>query len=197
MKVPGLDAPVGSVWCVGRNYAEHAREMRSPVPTAPLVFLKPASSVLPSGGVLRIPPDCRRVEHELELVVARDADGALKMAAGVDFTARDLQDEAKRQGLPWTSSKGRPGFAALGPFVPADLPAALELSVNGAVRQRGDTADMIFPVARLLEHLDAVYGVLSPGDLVFTGTPKGVAPVFPGDRLEASAGSSRLNLSVR
>jgi 2-keto-4-pentenoate hydratase/2-oxohepta-3-ene-1,7-dioic acid hydratase in catechol pathway len=197
MDIPGLDAPLGTIWCVGRNYAEHAKELGNAVPASPVIFLKPASSVVLSGGTLRLPPDSRRVDHEVELVVARAEGGALRMAVGVDFTARDIQEELKKKGLPWTLAKGRPGFAALGPFVPASFPAALELSVNGAVRQKGTTADMLFDVPKLLAYLDANFG-LRPGDVVFTGTPSGVGPVATGDRIEASlgGGASRLALSV-
>lgn len=197
MNLPGLDVALGTIWCVGRNYAEHAKELGNAVPAAPMIFLKPASAVVLSGGTLRLPADSKRVDHEVELVIARAADGSLRMAVGVDFTARDLQEEAKKKGQPWTDAKGRPGFAALGAFVPAVLPAALSLSVNGAARQRGTTADMIFSVPKLLEHLDARFG-LQPGDILFTGTPSGVAPVVPGDRVEAEIGGgvSRLTLSV-
>ncbi len=195
MILPGLSRPVGTIWCVGRNYAEHAKEMGSEVPEAPMVFLKPASALLLDGGVLRLPSDSRRVDHEVELVVA--AGLSLMMAVGIDFTARDLQDEAKKKGLPWTSSKGRPGFAAVGNFVPLSLPSELELSVDGAMRQRGATGDMFFSVEALIEHLDRTYG-LSEGDLIFTGTPAGVAPIAPGAKVEASlnGGESRLRLSV-
>jgi len=167
------------------------------VPSAPVIFLKPASAVMPSGGVLRLPPDSRRVDHEVELVVARAADGSLRAAIGIDFTARDIQEEIKKKGLLWTLAKGRPGFAALGPFVGAKLPATLTLSVNGAARQKGTTSDMIFPVPRIFEYLEANYG-LGPGDIVFTGTPSGVAPVVPGDRIEAvlGDGESLLTLAV-
>lgn len=196
MMLPGLDLPLGTIWCVGRNYAEHARELGNAVPEEPVVFLKPASSVLLSGGTLRLPSDSKRVDHEVELVVARAADGSLRAAVGVDFTARDVQAELKKKGLSWTLAKGRRGFAALGPFVPAVLPAALTLSVNGALRQSGSTADMIFPPAELLDYLDTIYG-LGPGDIVFTGTPAGVAPVAAGDRVEAALGTaSRLTLTV-
>jgi len=197
MNLPGLDVPLGTIWCVGRNYAEHAKELGNAVPTAPLIFLKPASSVVFSGGTLRLPADSKRVDHEVELVIARAGNGALLMAVGVDFTARDLQEEAKKKGQPWVDAKGRPGFAALGSFVPAVLPAELTLSVNGAVRQKGSTSDMIFSVPKLLEYLDGRFG-LQPGDIVFTGTPAGVAPVAADDRIEASlrGGASRLTLSV-
>lgn len=197
MDLPGLDLPLGTIWCVGRNYAEHAQELGNPVPAAPVVFLKPASAVVLSGGTLRLPADSKRVDHEVELVVARAADGSLRAAVGVDFTARDLQAELKKKGLPWTAAKGRPGFAALGPFVPARLPAALSLTVNGVERQRGSTADMLFSVEAIFRFLDAEFGP-RPGDVVFTGTPSGVAPVAPGDRVEAvlGDGESRLVLTV-
>jgi len=195
--LPGLDEPLGTIWCVGRNYAEHAKELGNAVPSAPVIFLKPASSVVLSGGTLRLPRDSKRVDHEVELVVARAADGSLRMAVGVDVTARDIQEDLKKKGLPWTLAKGRPGFAALGPFVTASLPAELRLSVNGTVRQKGTTADMIFPVPKILAYLDENFGP-RPGDIVFTGTPAGVGPLAPGDRVEAElgGGASRLTLSV-
>lgn len=195
MILSGLSRPVGTIWCIGRNYAEHAKELGSEIPAAPVVFLKPASSLLIDGGILRLPSDSKRVDHEVELVVAFGPD--LKMAVGIDFTARDLQEEAKKKGLPWTSAKGRPGFAAIGSFSPLSLPAELSLSVNGAIRQRGSTKDMIFSVEKIIEHLDRTYG-LAEGDLIFTGTPAGVAPVAAGNRVEAAinGGESRLSLTV-
>jgi len=193
--LPGLSRPVGTIWCVGRNYAEHARELGNEVPAAPVVFLKPASALSVDGGTLRLPSDSARVDHEAELVVA--VGEAPMMAVGVDFTARDLQEAAKKKGLPWVDAKGRPGFAAVGNFVPLALPARVELSVNGVKRQSGTTADMLFPVPELLKRLDGLYG-LRPGDLVFTGTPPGVSPVVAGDRVEAvlDGGKSRLRLTV-
>ena len=190
-----MSRPVGTIWCVGRNYADHAKEMGSEVPAAPMIFLKPASALLVDGGILRLPADSLRVDHEVEMVVA--CGQTLMMAVGVDFTARDIQEEAKKKGLPWTSSKGRPGFAAVGNFTPLSLPAELELSVDGAVRQRGATSDMIFSVEKLIDHLDRTYG-LSEGDVIFTGTPAGVGPVTAGARLAATlnSGESRLRLTV-
>ena len=195
MILPGLSRPVGTIWCIGRNYAEHAKELGNEVPAAPIVFLKPASALLLDGGILRLPPDSQRVDHEVELVVA--AGLSLMMAVGIDFTARDLQEADKKKGLPWTSAQGRPGFAAVGNFIPLSLPAELELSVDGAVRQRGSTQDLSFSVEKLIEHLDRTYG-LSEGDLIFTGTPAGVAPVAAGASISAAVngGESRLRLSV-
>ncbi|MBI2386390.1 MAG: fumarylacetoacetate hydrolase family protein [Elusimicrobia bacterium] len=195
MILPGLSRPVGTIWCIGRNYAEHAKELGNEAPASPIVFLKPASALLLDGGVLRLPPDSRRVDHEVELVVA--AGLSLMMAVGVDFTARDLQEADKKKGLPWASAKGRPGFAAVGNFLPLTVPSELELSVDGAVRQRGNTKDMIFTIERIIDHLDRTYG-LAEGDLIFTGTPAGVAPVAAGARVEAllNGGESRLRLTV-
>jgi len=195
MILPGLSRPVGTIWCIGRNYAEHAKELGNEAPTSPIVFLKPASSLMLDGGVLRLPPDSLRVDHEVELVVA--AGLSLMMAVGIDFTARDLQEADKKKGLPWTSAKGRPGFAAVGNFVPLTMPCNLELSVDGAVRQRGNTKDMIFPIERIIDHLDRTYG-LAEGDLIFTGTPAGVAPLAAGAKVEAllNGGESRLRLTV-
>lgn len=195
MILPGLSRPVGTIWCIGRNYAEHAKELGNEAPTSPIVFLKPASSLMLDGGVLRLPPDSLRVDHEVELVVA--AGLSLMMAVGIDFTARDLQEADKKKGLPWTSAKGRPGFAAVGNFVPLTMPCDLELSVDGAVRQRGNTKDMIFPIERIIDHLDRTYG-LAEGDLIFTGTPAGVAPLAAGAKVEAllNGGESRLRLTV-
>ncbi len=195
MDIPGLDAALGTIWCVGRNYADHAKELGHEPPSEPLIFVKPACAAMLSGGTLRLPADSRRVDHEAELVVARARDGSLRMAVGVDFTARDLQAAAKKRGDPWTDAKGRPGFAALGNFVPLRLPTRVRLSVNGAARQDASTADMIFAVERLLAHLDSRFG-LRPGDVVYTGTPAGVAPVAAGDRVSALLGEGESRLSI-
>ena len=192
-----MDLPLGTIWCIGRNYSEHAKELGNAPPTSPIVFLKPTSSILLSGGTLFLPPDSKRVDHEVELVVARAKDESLLMAVGVDFTARDIQERDKAKGLPWTSSKGRPGFSALGPFVPAKLPAEFSLTVNGQARQKGSSTEMIFPVETILAHLESVYG-MGPGDIVYTGTPAGISPLASGDRVEAvlGGGASRLSVTV-
>lgn len=195
MIIAGLSRPVGTIWCIGRNYAEHAKELGNEVPAEPVIFLKPASALMVDGGTLRLPADSKRVDHEVELVVAYGSE--LKMAVGIDFTARDIQGELKAKGLPWTSAKGRPGFAAVGNFVPLHLPADLTLSVGGTTRQKGTTADMLLPVEKIIEHLNSTYG-LTEGDLIFTGTPSGVAPVEAGAKIDArlNLGESRLRLTV-
>lgn len=194
---PGLGAPLRTIYCVGRNYALHAQELGHDVPSSPLVFLKPASAALFSGGTLKLPAASQRVDHELEVVVGIAAGGARRVAVGIDFTARDLQAAAKKKGDPWTLSKGFKGFAGLGNFVEAPGPYAFSLAVNGAPRQKGDTRDMVFAIPALLAYIDETFG-LGEGDVIFTGTPAGVAPLAAGDRITAELGGglSRLELTV-
>jgi 2-keto-4-pentenoate hydratase/2-oxohepta-3-ene-1,7-dioic acid hydratase in catechol pathway len=178
---------MGTVFCVGRNYAEHAREMGAEA--GPLVvFLKPERAVTTGRGI-RLPAGAGEVHHEAEVVVRVGADGECEaVALGLDLTDRTRQQAAKAAGLPWAEAKGFRGAAPLGPFVPVSRAPPLGgirflLRVNGEVRQRGDTASMLRPVPELLRAIDAWYG-LSPGDLVFTGTPAGVGPLRDGDALE-------------
>jgi 2-keto-4-pentenoate hydratase/2-oxohepta-3-ene-1,7-dioic acid hydratase in catechol pathway len=196
MTLPGLDAPLATIWCVGRNYAAHAKELGNPVPAEPVIFLKPQSAVVLDGGTLPLPKDSARVDHEVELVVGLGKGKVPVYAVGIDFTARDVQDRLKKEGLPWTLAKARRGFAAVGPFAVAALPQTLTLTVNGETRQKGSTQDMLFDVPALLGYLDKTFG-LAEGDLVFTGTPPGVGPLKAGDRIEASLGTvSRLRLTA-
>lgn len=196
----GLVIRPGKLICVGRNYAKHAAEMKSDVPETPVLFLKPATALVGQGGKIILPKTSQDVHHELELVVAIGRGGknipvedALNhidgYALGLDMTARDLQSEAKKKGLPWTVAKGFDTFAPLGPFVkahdihdPQDL--HLELLVNDEVRQKAHTADMIFSVADLVSYCSTIFTLL-PGDLIYTGTPEGVGPVVAGDQLVA------------
>lgn len=182
---------------MGRNYALHAKELGNEVPSSPLVFLKPASAALYSGETLRLPAASARVDHELEVVVGIAKGGARRVAVGIDFTARDLQAEAKKKGDPWTLSKGFKGFAAMGNFVEAFAPYEFSLSVNGVRRQRGDTRAMVFSIPDLLAYVTETFG-LGEGDVIYTGTPEGVAPLKPGDKLSAELGGglSRLDLTV-
>lgn len=196
-----LGFTAGKLLCIGRNYAEHAREMNAAPLKEPVVFLKPATALVASGGVVELPPESRDVHHELELVVvigraARRVSESVALdcvagyALGLDMTARDLQAAAKKAGLPWTVAKGFDTFAPLGPITPREVigdPQHLELrlEVNGVERQRGTTADMLFPVATLIAYCSRIF-TLEPGDLIYTGTPEGVAAVAPGDRLRAT-----------
>lgn len=179
------------VVCVGRNYVEHAAEHAAPVPSEPLLFLKPSTSVIGPLDVIRLPPQSSRVEHEAELAVVIGAPGARRVdrsRAGAaifgytcanDVTARDLQ----RTDGQWTRAKGFDSFCPLGPWIVTDLdPVDLELrcEVNGEVRQLGRTKDMVFDVATLVSYVSHVMTLL-PGDVILTGTPAGVSPILAGD----------------
>lgn len=192
--------PVRRVYCVGRNYAAHAREMgNDPDREPPFYFMKPADAVVPGGGEIRYPPRTAELHHEIELVVAigrggrdlsaeRALDHVYGYTAGIDLTRRDLQAEAKRLGRPWDTAKGFDGSAPVAAIRSAEdigHPARgrIWLAVNGDVRQDGDIADMIWRVPEAVAELSA-YFELRPGDLLFTGTPAGVGEVARGDRLE-------------
>ena len=193
--------PVRRVYCVGRNYAEHIREMGNDTREPPFFFAKPADAVLIGGAPMAYPPQTGELHHEIELVVAigtggRDIAAAAALehvfgyAAGLDMTRRDLQAAAKRQGRPWTMAKGFDQSAPLGEIAPATAighPArgAITLAVNGEQRQRGDLADQIWSVPETIACLSA-FVALAPGDLIMTGTPAGVGAVGRGDVLEGA-----------
>jgi fumarylpyruvate hydrolase len=204
--VQGTDTmfPVRHIYCVGRNYAEHAKEMGGDASREPpFFFTKPADAVLPvvppAVGRMRYPLATTDLQHEIELVVAIGKAGAQMdpanatgliygYAVGLDMTRRDLQIAMREKKRPWDLGKS---FAQAAPIAPihrvADIGhpsrGAIRLAVNGVVRQRGDLADMIWDVPHTLAFLSRYYELL-PGDLVFTGTPAGVAAVAPGDRLD-------------
>ncbi len=191
---------VGKILCVGRNYRAHAKEMNAEVPTAPVLFLKPASAVIGSGSSVVIPDISTDMHHEVELTVligtwgkaippSRALDHVAGYGVGLDMTLRDVQAQAKKSGLPWALAKGFDTSAPVSPFVPASrVPDAsklgVRLRVNGEERQKGWTRDFIFPLAELLGYVSR-YFTLEPGDILFTGTPEGVGRVSPGDRLDA------------
>lgn len=208
----GRTVPVGKLLCIGRNYAEHADEMKSNVPDEPMVFLKPASAVIRNGEAVRLPPQSQDVHHEVELVVVigdggRDIpqsealDHVAAYAVGLDMTARDLQSQAKEKRHPWSVAKGFDTFAPLGPLTgaggvedPQDV--TLRLEVNEEPRQEASTQHMIFPVTDLIHYCSQIF-TLNPGDLIYTGTPSGVGPVEEGDELVASAtGCGSLRVGV-
>jgi fumarylpyruvate hydrolase len=190
--------PVTRIFCVGRNYAAHAREMGASEREEPFFFAKPSLAATQAGEI-PFPPMTHDLHHEVELVVALGRGGSdLSLqqaeeciyghAVGVDLTRRDLQDTAKQKRRPWTLAKGFDHSAPLSrivPLRPGEHVAArrIELAVNGVRRQCGTTADMIWPVPELLSKLSN-YLCLQPGDLVFTGTPSGVARLEPGDRVD-------------
>jgi 2-keto-4-pentenoate hydratase/2-oxohepta-3-ene-1,7-dioic acid hydratase in catechol pathway len=210
--VSGLEPlEVHTIFCIGRNYAEHAKELNNPIPDRPVVFTKPRTTLVADGGSVRIPEQTADVHHEVELVVAIGTGGrniapadALRhvagYAVGLDMTARDIQSDLKAKAHPWDLAKGLDSFAPLGRFVAASAvadPSALTLSldVNGIRRQTGHTGDMIHSVQALIAFLSSHF-TLSPGDLVFTGTPAGVGPVRPGDVLRAELGEGLSILTV-
>lgn len=191
--------PVRRVYCVGRNYAAHAREMgKDPDKEPPFFFMKPADAVVPGGGDIHYPPGTQNYHHEIELVVAIGKGGRripvadapahiFGYAVGLDMTRRDLQLAARDLGRPWDFGKSFDESAPLGPIHPAATtgqPAkgAVTLEVNGELRQKGDLADLIWSVPETISYLSDYYA-LAPGDIIFTGTPAGVAAVVPGDRL--------------
>ncbi len=179
--------------CVGRNYVEHAKELGNEVPKVPLIFLKPQSSIIASSEAILLPPQSAQVEHEAELVIVIGKRGRhittedakkhiLGYTVGNDVTARDLQ---KTDGQ-WTRAKGFDTFCVFGPWIDTDFDpsdAVVTCRVNGQMRQMASTRDMVFSVATLVAYVSSVM-TLEPGDLIFTGTPAGVGPLKPGDRVD-------------
>ncbi len=201
--------PIHRIYCVGRNFADHAREMGHAAPASPeergtpAFFSKPADAVISGAAIAAIPypRETADLHHEVELVLAlgRDADGVIARedatsmvfghAVGIDLTRRDLQAKAKANGLPWDSAKGFDASAPISELVPLSVAAPretalLQLDVNGDLRQSAPLSDMIFDVADVLHHLSRFYN-LRAGDLVFMGTPAGVAALQRGDRFNA------------
>jgi fumarylpyruvate hydrolase len=193
--------PVRRIFCVGRNYAEHAREMGSdPDREPPFYFTKPADSVVINGADMPYPSETKELHHEMELVVAIGVGGSeIKEAdalnhvwgycAGLDMTRRDLQNAAKKTGRPWDMGKGFDHSAPMGELVPAGEidpgKGLIELKVNGKVRQTSDLSKMIWSVPEVIANLSRLVR-LAPGDLIMTGTPENVAAVQKGDLLEGA-----------
>jgi fumarylpyruvate hydrolase len=189
-----LQFPVRRIYCVGRNYADHAREMGGdPQRELPFFFSKPADAVVPSGWRLPYPVRTSDLHHEVELVVGLHKGGANIHAAdassliygyavGIDLTRRDLQAEAKKAGRPWDMAKGFDHSAPIGALTRGLPPASgsISLTVDGNVRQRGDLKDMIWSVAEVIAALSTLVE-LAPGDLIFTGTPAGVGAIRRGE----------------
>lgn len=194
--------PVGRVFCVGRNYAAHAREMgKDPDREPPFFFTKFAQTVVPGGGTIPYPPVTASYHHEAELVIAIGKAGAavsvadapslvFGYASGLDMTRRDLQNEAKDKARPWDTSKnfafGAP-LSAITPVATSGHPTSgsIKLTVNGAVKQDADLNELIWSCAEVISYLSHLER-LQPGDLIYTGTPAGVAAVKPGDVLEVT-----------
>jgi fumarylpyruvate hydrolase len=206
--------PLRRVFCVGRNYAAHAREMGAdPDREPPFFFTKPADAVVAASGTLPYPPATRDLHHEVELVVALKEGGAdipperaldlvWGYAVGLDLTRRDLQAVAKKDGRPWDMAKGFDASAPCSPLQPVawiDHPprdARIWLEVNGQPRQEGHLNEMIWPVADVISHLSR-FVTLAPGDLIFTGTPAGVDALNPGDHVRGGVdGVATFELTV-
>lgn len=189
---------IGKVVCVGRNYAEHAKELNNPIPSQPILFMKPASSVVDMTQPLTIPVNQGSVHHELEialligekLVNAEESDckkSIIGVGLALDLTLRDVQAQLKDKGHPWERAKAFDGACPVSEFVSADhindwqnIP--LQLIRNGKLQQDGNSRDMLFPILSLLAHISQRF-TLNPGDIVLTGTPAGVGPLESGDQL--------------
>jgi fumarylpyruvate hydrolase len=215
--VGGGRLPVHRIYCVGRNYADHAVEMGFTGREPPFFFLKPADAIVAVAegetGVMAYPTLTNNLHHEVELVAiigqggshikAADAPSHLwGYAVGLDMTRRDLQNDMKKQGRPWCIGKAFEQSAPIGPAVPIArcgelLQGAITLTVNGVVKQQGDLRDLIWSVNETVEQLSAAW-LLQPGDLIFTGTPAGVGPVVRGDLMQSKiAGLGQLDVVVR
>lgn len=194
-----INLPLGKIVCVGRNYAEHARELNNPVPEQPLLFIKPATAACHLDQPLQLPAPGQEVHFETELAVLigqplRNADeaGAEQAIAGfglaLDLTLRELQSELKANGHPWERAKAFDGACPLSVFIPASQAGdpgqlSFSLTLDGKLQQQGKARDMITPVTALLAHISQTFTLL-PGDLVLTGTPAGVGPLRQGQQLK-------------
>ena len=208
----GRHFPIGKILCIGRNYWEHIKELGNAPPEAPVIFIKPASSVIGEGEAVVIPPyshDCHH-EAELALLIGRKGkdipvDQAMEHIAGygvgIDLTLRDVQGELKKKGLPWEIAKGFDTACPLSAFVEASKVAdpqnlQIRLTVNGEIRQDGNTSMMIHSIPAIVSHMSGSF-TLEPGDVILTGTPAGVSRIVSGDTLVAEIpGVATLRVSV-
>ncbi|MGV9003857.1 fumarylacetoacetate hydrolase family protein [Flavobacterium sp.] len=193
--------------CIGRNYVDHIEELNNERPLEPVVFLKPDTAILPKKTPFTIPAFTNEVHHELEIIVKISKVGKYidkkfahkyydEIGLGIDFTARDIQNNLKENGLPWEKSKAFDGSAVIGDFVPINCFNSLEnikfeLTNNQRIVQQGNSNRMIWSIDELIEHVSK-YFTLKKGDIIFTGTPKGVAKVNPNDVLEGFLNDKKL-----
>jgi acylpyruvate hydrolase len=195
----GEDIIVPKIFCLGKNYAKHAAEMKSDVPEKPIVFMKPSSAIVHNGAKIKIPEMTKDLHHETEIffVIGKEGKNIRKEAArsfvsamgiGLDLTLRDVQTELKDKGNPWLISKGFDGSAPISDTVPVDgvdfNSLGLTLSVNGKPRQHGEYRNTIFKIEEVIAFISQLF-TLERGDLIFTGTPEGVAQLKQGDKLHA------------
>lgn len=196
------------MFCIGRNYAEHAKELGNTVPDNPIIFIKPSTAAIVNGKAFFYPEFTKNLHYECEIVLRICENGKhispkfasryyKELTVGIDFTARDVQDELKKKGHPWEIAKAFDGSAPLGTFVPleealnANGKVEFSLNKNGETVQKGNTEDLIFGFDALIVHISK-YFTLNKGDLIFTGTPAGVGPVQVGDLLEGFIGDKKL-----
>jgi 2-keto-4-pentenoate hydratase/2-oxohepta-3-ene-1,7-dioic acid hydratase in catechol pathway len=193
--------------CIGRNYAAHIEELKNETPGNPVVFLKPDTALLKNGNPFYYPDFSENIHHEAELVLKISKEGKYiqkkfanryfeEIGLGIDFTARDLQDQCKAKGLPWEIAKAFNSSAPIGDFMPvtefADLTNIdFHLTINGVEKQKGNTALMLFDFGVIIEYVSQFF-TLKKGDLIYTGTPAGVGPVAVGDRLEGFIGNQKM-----
>ena len=213
-KIVGTDREfaIGKILCIGRNYAEHIRELGNETPSAPVIFMKPASSVIGEGETIVIPPYSSDCHHEAELALLIGKRGkdippeqVMEHLAGfgvaIDLTLRDVQAELKKNGLPWEIAKGFDTACPLSTFVPRERigdpqDLSIRLSVNGELRQDGSTALMIHSINAIVSYMSGIF-TLEPGDVILTGTPAGVGPLKAGDQVVAEIpGVASLRVSV-
>lgn len=196
-----------TIFCVARNYAAHARELNNPVPEDPVLFIKPETALLTGNQPFHLPPHAQRVDYETEVVIRMSKGGRHipesdasncfdEVAVGIDFTARDVQQQCKEKGLPWEIAKAFDESAAVSAFYPKNAfgdfyHLGFDLQLNGEVVQTGNVDQMLFPVERLIAYISSIF-TIRPGDFIFTGTPFGVRAVMAGDLLEASLAQRKL-----
>jgi acylpyruvate hydrolase len=198
--------------CVGRNYAAHAKELNNTTGERPVIFMKPETALIAARQPFFMPKFSDEIHHEIEIVVRINKVGKNisekfasryydEITAGIDFTARDIQQQLKQKGLPWELAKAFDGSAPIGSWLPfaefKKKPIVFSLMVNGEPKQKGSTADMLFSINSIISFV-STYITLKKGDLIFTGTPEGVGPVHKGDHLEAFIEERKvLDLKVR
>jgi len=208
----GRHLPIGKILCIGRNYSDHIKELGNATPEAPVIFIKPASSVIGEGEAIVIPPYSRECHYEAELAlligrkgkdipVERAMEHIAGYGVGIDLTLRDVQDELKKKGLPWEIAKGFDTACPLSAFVEASSVAdpqnlEIRLTVNGKIRQDGNTSMMIHRIPAIISYMSGSF-TLDPGDVILTGTPAGVSRIVSGDHLVAEiSGVATLRVSV-
>ncbi len=191
------------IFCIGRNYVDHAKELKNPVPKSPLVFMKPPTALLKDPNVFYIPDFSEDVHYEIEVILKMSKNGKSIQPAfaldyidtvtvGIDFTARDVQSKLKEKGHPWEIAKGFDGSALVGSWSEYEKEKAIDfrLEKNGKIVQKGNTTELIFNFTRLICHV-STYFTIQKGDLIYTGTPAGVGKVNTGDQLVGFIGADQ------